>query len=244
MRPITHFNPMHTERSPNRNQTAHTHTARYTEDFFRMEAYLDVRTNQITSASSNSKSLIGHDLDFLIGRTAGELLLLLPAEDQPSVVAIVKEAKKFLEGLPYGSILSARLTLLVKYRMEDAQLKWLRLAIRPLANEFGMIGSYRIDVHDISDETGHYQNVHGSIAYVNAFGEQAYYKFQRKASVHEELNNRELKILGYLAQGLTSKEIADRMNLSKDTIDKCRKQMLLKTGTRNTVELVMRAMAP
>lgn len=59
--------------------------------------------------------------------------------------------------------------------------------------------------------------------------------------LHEEdrlFSKREKEILLWTADGLTSKEIADKIFLSNHTIINHRKNMLLKSGTKNTSELI------
>jgi tetratricopeptide (TPR) repeat protein/serine phosphatase RsbU (regulator of sigma subunit)/DNA-binding CsgD family transcriptional regulator len=56
-----------------------------------------------------------------------------------------------------------------------------------------------------------------------------------------EKNNftqRELEVLSYLQEGLPSKLIADKMSISKNTVDTYRRRLLAKTGTYNATELV------
>jgi DNA-binding CsgD family transcriptional regulator len=48
----------------------------------------------------------------------------------------------------------------------------------------------------------------------------------------------ELRILNYLKSGLTSKEIAFKLNLSLHTVKTHRKNMFEKTGVQNVVELL------
>ncbi|HTJ50684.1 MAG TPA: LuxR C-terminal-related transcriptional regulator [Cyclobacteriaceae bacterium] len=48
----------------------------------------------------------------------------------------------------------------------------------------------------------------------------------------------ELRILNYLRSGLTSKEIAFKLNLSLHTVKTHRKNMFEKTGVQNVVELL------
>lgn len=55
------------------------------------------------------------------------------------------------------------------------------------------------------------------------------------------LTHREIQILGLSAEGLTSKEIGDRIFLSVNTIETYRKSMLKKTGAGNVVQLVAKA---
>jgi len=48
---------------------------------------------------------------------------------------------------------------------------------------------------------------------------------------------RETQIVGLLADGLSSKQIAGRLALSKHTVDTHRSKMIRKTGPKNTLEL-------
>jgi len=52
------------------------------------------------------------------------------------------------------------------------------------------------------------------------------------------LSRREREILGRLTDGLSSKQVADKLNLSESTIVNHRKNMLKKTNTKNIAELV------
>lgn len=52
------------------------------------------------------------------------------------------------------------------------------------------------------------------------------------------LSSRERHILQYMAEGLSSKQIADRLRVAENTIANHRKNMLRKTGTKNVAELV------
>ena len=51
------------------------------------------------------------------------------------------------------------------------------------------------------------------------------------------LTTRELEILPLLADGLQSQEIADRLYISKNTVDRHRQNIMAKLGKRNTAEL-------
>jgi DNA-binding CsgD family transcriptional regulator len=52
------------------------------------------------------------------------------------------------------------------------------------------------------------------------------------------LTRREKEILNYIAQGLCSKQIADRLTLSVNTVANHRKNMLYKTQTKSSAELI------
>ena len=58
---------------------------------------------------------------------------------------------------------------------------------------------------------------------------------------NEMLSERETEILLLICQGLSNQEIADRLFISKRTVDKHRANILDKTGCRNTANLVVYA---
>ena len=60
-------------------------------------------------------------------------------------------------------------------------------------------------------------------------------------NVNEDLTEREAEILLLICKGLTNSEIAERLTLSKRTVDKHRENLLLKTQSKNTANLVIYA---
>ncbi len=54
-----------------------------------------------------------------------------------------------------------------------------------------------------------------------------------------ELNEREIEVLRHICQELNSQEIADKMNISRRTVEGYRQSLLDKTGVKNTAGLVM-----
>lgn len=57
------------------------------------------------------------------------------------------------------------------------------------------------------------------------------------------LTDREREVLGYVSKGMTSKAIARQLGIGVRTVDIHRANMMLKTDTRNVVELVWMAFA-
>jgi DNA-binding CsgD family transcriptional regulator len=56
------------------------------------------------------------------------------------------------------------------------------------------------------------------------------------------LTRREKEVLQLIAQGLTNKEIADRLFVSSSTVDSHRKNLLSKFDVLNTAALIRQAM--
>ncbi len=61
------------------------------------------------------------------------------------------------------------------------------------------------------------------------------------SEVVEKLSDREKEVLGCIASGLTTHEIAEQLFISKNTVETHRKNLLYKLKARNTAELVNNA---
>jgi len=53
-----------------------------------------------------------------------------------------------------------------------------------------------------------------------------------------EISDRELAVLELIAEGFTNAEIADKIFLSKRTVEGLRQHLIEKTNSKNTAELV------
>jgi DNA-binding NarL/FixJ family response regulator len=58
-------------------------------------------------------------------------------------------------------------------------------------------------------------------------------------SENADITNREIEILRYICMGLSNAEIAEKLSISKRTVDKHRENLLLKTQSGNTAGLVI-----
>ncbi|MFW5886238.1 MAG: response regulator [Bacteroidota bacterium] len=56
-----------------------------------------------------------------------------------------------------------------------------------------------------------------------------------------KLSKREIQVVSLICMGLSTQQIAEKLFLSKRTVDRHRENLLLKTGCRNTASLVMYA---
>ena len=61
-------------------------------------------------------------------------------------------------------------------------------------------------------------------------------------SMSVSLSGRELEIIGLVAEGLTNQEIAERLTISKRTVDNHVSNVFTKTGSKNRVALLNWAM--
>lgn len=64
-------------------------------------------------------------------------------------------------------------------------------------------------------------------------------KIDKKVEInHQKLTLREIEVLGLIMQGLTNNEIAEKLFVSFETVKSHRKNILSKTGAKNTAALI------
>jgi DNA-binding NarL/FixJ family response regulator len=56
-----------------------------------------------------------------------------------------------------------------------------------------------------------------------------------------DLSRQELAVLQHIGSGLSTKQIAEKMEISRNTVNAFRRRLMLKTGRRTTAELVLHA---
>ena len=83
------------------------------------------------------------------------------------------------------------------------------------------------------------------LSFIGMYGEPSFVEVSfDKRFIHnpDNLTAREKEVLLLLTEGKTSKQIAEELNIGKETVDKHRKNMMLKKGVSNASELVSKAM--
>jgi len=83
------------------------------------------------------------------------------------------------------------------------------------------------------------------ISFIGIHGEPSYYALSTNPATFMQpkpdivLSPREKEVVQLLAAGLSSKQIANQLFLSSHTVDTHRRNLLKKTGTKNTLELAV-----
>lgn len=89
--------------------------------------------------------------------------------------------------------------------------------------------------------------IHNVISGNNYFSQEIFQRLiqglgrKQQKSTNPELSSREEEIVFLICKGLSNQEIADKLYLSKRTVDKHRENILSKTHSKNTAGIVMYA---
>ncbi len=100
-----------------------------------------------------------------------------------------------------------------------------------------------------SADTGELVKAIKEVLYNKTFFCEEFLKIKKRMNLSSEslpvdnsLTRRELDVLIAISKGLQTREIADLLHVSINTVESHRKNLFFKLGVRNSVELVMKAM--
>ena len=176
------------------------------------------------------------------GMTIDAFLKLYHPDDLKVYINSEYESGKFLGSLPKDRLFKYKLRTDFRMRKKDGS--YTRILHQTMvfdANDEGrVLRSFGVHT-DIS-----YLKMEGkpTLSFIGFDGEPSYndVRFgEELVPIKEILSRREKEILTLIMDGLQNKEIAAKLHISKETVDKHRKNMLAKTSCRNSGELITKA---
>ncbi len=206
---------------------------------------VDLRLNKIIYASSNAKDIEGYEADELTRMSATDYMELMHPKDSEIVVNHV-----FIDGMSFTAehpdIPYDKFKVSYNYRLKQKNGKYKMLMqqfsymmVDKENNPLMLMGT----VTDIS-ELHQKKELFCRITKLNQKGkwEKVFERFYPMKDDDEiPLSPKELEILRFVQQGLSSKEIAHLSNRSIETVNSQRKSILSKTGCKSITEVVILA---
>ena len=192
--------------------------------------------SQLTGFSS--QEFYDGKMDFLLG--------LIHPDDSEKVLGLTAHYYSFLDLQPTGKRLDFKAGINFRLRKADGQyVKVLEQIIGLHMDEEGRITNALKYFTDIS-HLNHSNEVVCSILDDMNNERQQFYTFDLEVKTAPEVkgqptpafSDRELEVLSLIARGMSSKLVADELGISPHTIDKHRKNMMLKTGSKNFSEVI------
>lgn len=164
-------------------------------------------------------------------------------EDLPYFLDFERKVTRFFNDLPPDKVLKYKVTYDYRLRTRAGEYKRvLQNTVTIQSDETGAV----IRVVGVHTDITHLKKENGStLSFIGLDGEPSYQDYARSADIlpvtKSIFTKRETELLKLLAAGKTSAAIASILFISKETVDRHRKNMLTKTGSGNTAELLMYA---
>ena len=199
----------------------------------------DLYQRKYVFLTSSFKFLLGYDREQALGQGPEYFYRRMPEEDLGTVLDTVTRTLRFLYGLPAGERKDYKLGFDFRIRRADGRL--VRLLQQVVVLELDARGNIWLvlAVNDLVQGSAEesprrsLRNLRSGKSYLFVPEEQEGFDDGRP-----ELTKREIEVLGLVAVGLASREIADQLYISTATVNNHRQRILEKTGARNSTEAV------
>jgi DNA-binding CsgD family transcriptional regulator len=179
-------------------------------------------------------------LGYLPNEISAEFLLeKIHPEDFPYFVAFEQKVMEFFGELPIAELFNYKVRYDYRIRAKSGDyIRILQQVVMSETDENGsIVGTFGIhtDITYLKPE-----NVKPILSIIGLNGAPSYENIQVEASFKKDskLTRREQEIIYHLIEGNSSEEIAQKLFLSVQTVHTHRKNMLQKTGAKNTLDLI------
>ncbi|MAZ25860.1 MAG: hypothetical protein CL868_02125 [Cytophagaceae bacterium] len=175
--------------------------------------------------------------------SAEVLMQIIHPDDLPFFLAFEARVTDFWKALPPDKVLKYKSRY--DYRMRKSNGEYIRLLQQIVCIHSDDEGAV-LRTFCVYTDISHLKKSNTmTLSFIGLEGEPSYINVKNKQVLPQQnqvLTRREREVLQFLAQGLNSMDIAEKLYISKVTVDTHRKNMLNKTDTNKTLDLVMLAL--
>ncbi len=208
-----------------------------------MKAYKIILADDHTLFRTGLKNLLVLEPGFeVVGEVSnGQELLVMLENERPDVI-LLDIAMPVMNGIEAAAaILSrwpqTRIVTLSMFGEEEYYFRMVELGVKAFLLKNSDIGEVQEAIRTVVDGGTYFSQE----LLFNLVGSLKSSSESRTAEDEAELSERELEILVEICKGLSNQEIGDKLFISKRTVDKHRANIIEKTGSKNTANLVVYA---
>ncbi len=198
----------------------------------------DLRTSEYIYVTKNCEQIIGYTSDEVLQKGMQFGLNLIHPEDIQEYLEVVKTTWEFLLAVPSQKRKMYKTS--ADYRVKTKTGSYIRVLQQNTALQTDSLGNILLLLMVITD-ISHLKKEKGMSAAIISTENEGYLVWDAKdTNLKKQIafSKREREIIKLLAEGFSSKQIADRLHLSEYTISTHRRNMLDKTNLPNARALV------
>jgi DNA-binding CsgD family transcriptional regulator len=203
-------------------------------------AVMDLFRQNYAFIQSRFLPVIGLELDTLMTQGPRALFEIMHPHDIPSVLETLQRGNEFILGLPAPEKKGYK--IVYDFRLRSVKGGYVRFIQQLLPLELDAKGNVwlMLMLNDIAPDRGEGAKPQRKVMNIRTGKEHV---FTQEESGSGMLTKREIEILGMLSKGMASKQVADELFLSVNTVNNHRRNILEKTNTENTAEAVRYAIS-
>jgi DNA-binding CsgD family transcriptional regulator len=199
----------------------------------------DYFTGKYRFITAKFKYLIGYDRDTALEEGPEYFLKNMHPEDLPRVVDTISQTNRFLQDLPEIERRDYKLNF--TFRIRNSTGAYVRLMQQVILLELDAKGNPWLALI-VNDMLANKENENPFRRLLINIRDSRYYLFTPdEESGQKGLSTREIEILGLMGKGLPSKQIADQLHISINTVNNHRCSILRKLQVSNAAEAVQYA---
>jgi DNA-binding CsgD family transcriptional regulator len=191
--------------------------------------------------------LVSKEVELMLGYTRSEyslkhLLDITHPDDRPYFLNFENKAGEFLAKLSVEKLVKYKMRY--DYRLKKSDGQYIRILQQSIVLDHDDAGGIIRTLVTHTDITHLKAEGKPVFSIIGLEGEPSYINIDVEkifAISNETLTKREKEILSLLIEGNLSKQIGEILGISKQTVDKHRKNMLFKNKLKNTSELIGKA---
>lgn len=185
---------------------------------------------------SRFKNILGYDEKRASEEGFSYFFSLMHPDDVPMVIDTTTRAVEFMNGIPPDERQDYKTVF--EHRLKDSKGNYTRFLQQEAVLELDLKGNIWLiiiimDVCPNQQETKSFQR-----SMMNIKTGKGLQFYEICSDTDTGLSHREVEILGFLDKGLMSKEIADRLFISINTVNNHRQNIIRKMGLTNTSEAI------
>jgi DNA-binding CsgD family transcriptional regulator len=195
---------------------------------------LDCYENKFVFVSDNLPESSGIDRDRLIREGHAPIVEIMHPDDLQYGLLMRERIYAVLGGFPPEEKMKYK--LIHEMRVKNRQDEYIRIIEQEQVVELDNTGNIWLMMSVIDVDASHESEVTRSHLYNFETGEQMFINLSD--TLEEPITAREVEVLQMMKHGLLSKEIADVMQVSINTVNSHRQNILRKLNVNNTIEAV------
>ena len=191
--------------------------------------------------------LVSKDVEKVLGYDANEFTIpfmvdKIHPDDQHWFLAMTRNVVDFFSHLPIEKLMKYKVRYDVRFKKENGE--YARILYQGILLEHDASGKF-LRTFNVHTDISHLKQEGAPVlSFIGMEGEPSYLDVVDSnvfLTHKDDLTNREKQVLKLMIEGRVSKEISTVLNISKQTVDTHRKNMLHKKHLSNTGELIGKA---
>lgn len=194
----------------------------------------DCYTNKFIFVSNNIPPLYGLDYNRLISSGHKPAMEIIHPDDIYYGLLVRKKIYSLLRALPVKD--KKKYKVIQEMRVKNTRGEYIRIIEQEQVIELDKSGNVWLMLSIIDVDANHESEITKGHLYNFETGEQIF--FDLSDTLEIPLTNRELEVLGLMKKGMLSKEIAGILEVSINTVNSHRQNILQKLKANNSIEAV------